>query len=151
MTALLEGNHDETKKGSKKPIIWYDEANDAFDAMKCALLDKLKLWLINLDKGFMLRTNASDYAVEMVSQQVEDDGTHVPVALWSRVLAPGQRRTWEPGEEETYTIICALHKWAGHIGLPPVVVCRDHQSLQSRHKQHVDTPSGPAPRSAQWH
>ena len=37
-----------------------------------------------------------------------------------------------------------LPTWSGHIGLQPVVVCTDHQSLQSWHKEHVDTPSGPA-------
>ena len=47
--------------------------------------------------------------------------------------------------------MCALRKWSGHIGLQPVVVCTDHQSLQSWHKEHVDTPSGPAARRARWH
>ena len=41
-------------------------------------------------------------------------------------------------------------KGSGHIGLQPVVVCTDHQSLQSWHKEHVDTPSGPAARRARW-
>ena len=144
MTALLKGNRDETKKGSKKPIIWDDEANDSFEAMKRALLDKLRLWLINPNKGFVLRTYALDYAVGAVLEQVEDDRTHVPVAFWSRVLAPGQRRTCTPRERETYAIICAPRKWAGHIGLQPVVVCTDHQSWPSWHKEHVHTPSGPA-------
>ena len=50
-----------------------------------------------------------------------------------------------------YAIVCALRKWSGHIGLQPVVVCTDHQSLQSWHKEHVDTPQGPAARRARWH
>ena len=54
-------------------------------------------------------------------------------------------------EKETYAIVCALRKWSGHIGLQPVVVCTDHQSLQSWHKEHVDTPSGLAARRARWH
>ena len=86
-----------------------------------------------------------------VLEQVRDDGTHVPVAFWSRILAEGQRRTWTAREKETYAIVCALRKWSGHIGLQPVVVCTDHQSLQSWHKEHVDTPSGPAARRARWH
>ena len=45
----------------------------------------------------------------------------------------------------------ALRKWSGHIGLQPVVVCTDNQSLQSWRKEHVDTPSGPAERRARWH
>ena len=32
-----------------------------------------------------------------------------------------------------------------------MVVCTDHQSLQSWHREHVDTPSGPAARRARWH
>ena len=92
----------------------------------------------------MLRTDASDYAVGAVLEQIRDDRSHVPVAFWSRILAEGQRRTWTAREKETYAIVCALRKWSGHIGLQPVVVCTDHQSLQSWHKEHVDTPSGPA-------
>ena len=38
----------------------------------------------------------------------------------------------------------ALRKRAVYIALHPVTVCSDHQSLQSWHKEHVDTPSGPA-------
>ena len=32
-----------------------------------------------------------------------------------------------------------------------MVVCTDHQYLQSWHKEHVNTPSGPAARRARWH
>ena len=32
-----------------------------------------------------------------------------------------------------------------------MVVCTDHQSLQSWNKEHVDTASGPAVRRARWH
>ena len=103
------------------------------------------------DKGFVLRTDASDYAVGAVLEKIRDDGSHVPVAFWSRILAEGQRRTWTAREKETYAIVCALRKWSGHIGLQPVVVCTDHQSLQSWHEEHVDTPSGPAARRAGWH
>ena len=99
----------------------------------------------------MLRTDASDYAAGAVLEQVREDGSHVPVAFWSRVLAEGQRRTWTARERETYAIICALRKWSGHIGLQPIVVCSNHQRLQSWHKEHVDTPFGPAARRARWH
>ena len=102
------------------------------------------------DKGFVLRTDASDYAVGAVLKKVRDDGSHVPVAFWSRILAESQRRTWTAREEETYAIVCALRKWSGHFGLQLVVVCTDHQSLLSWHKEHVDTPSGLAARRARW-
>ena len=44
----------------------------------------------------------------------------------------GQRRTWTPPETEVYANVMALRK-------------------QSRHKEHVYTPSGPASRRARWH
>ena len=78
------------------------------------------------DKGFVLQTDASDYAVSAVLEQVRDDGSHVPVAFWSRFLTEGQRGTWTAREKETYAIVCALRKWSGHIGLQPIAVCTDH-------------------------
>ena len=73
------------------------------------------------------------------------------MAFRSRVLAEGQRRTWTARKKERYAIIRALPKWCGHIGLQPIVVCTDHQNLQSWHKEHVDTPSGAPARRAWWH
>ena len=128
---MLQVGKFDGRKGSKKKLAWTPEAEDAFNRLKERLLGQLGLFLVDPDKGFVLRTDASDYAVGAVLEQVRDDGTHVPVAFWSRILAEGQRRTWTAREKETYAIVCALRKWSGHIGLQPVVVCTDHQSLQS--------------------
>ena len=144
---LQVGNFDR-RKGSKKKLAWTPEAEDAFSRLKERLLVQLGLFLVDPDKGFVLRTDASDYAVGAVLEQVQDDRSHVPVAFWSRILAEGQCRTWTAREKERYAIVCALRKWSGHIGLQLVVVCTDHQSLKSWHKDHVDTPSGPAAREA---
>ena len=73
------------------------------------------------------------------------------MAFWGGILAEGQRETWTPLEKEAYAIVMALIKWAGYIALHPVRVCTDHQSLQPWHKEHVDTPWGPASRRAGWH
>ena len=151
MTTMLKGNREETKKGSEKALLWNDESNRAFEGMKQALLSAVGLHLVDPDRRFVLRTHASDYAVGAVLEQVLDDGRHVPVAFWNRVLAESQRWTWTPREKEAYAIVLALRKWAGYIALHPVTVCTDHQSLQSWHKEHVDTPSGPASRRARWH
>ena len=145
---MLQVGKFDGRKGSKKKLAWTPEAEDAFNSLKERLLGQLGLFMVDPDKGFVLRTDASDYAVGAVLEQIRDDGSHVPVAFWSRILAEGQRRTWTAREKETYAIVCALRKWSGHIGLQPVVVCSDHQSLQSWHKEHVDTPSGPAARRA---
>ena len=136
---MLQVGKFDGRKGSKKKLAWTPEAEDAFSCLKERLLGQLGLFLVDPDKGFVLRKDASDYAVGAVLEE-----SHVPVAFWSRILAEGQRRTWTAREKEMYAIVCALRKWSGHIGLQTVVVCTDHQSLQSWHKEHVDTPSGPA-------
>ena len=151
MTAMLKGNREETKKVSKKALVWNEESDRAFQGMKQALLSAVGLHLLDPNPGFFLRTDASDYAIGAVLEQMLDDGRHLPVAFRSRVLAEGQRRTSTPREKEAYAIVMALRKWAGYIALPPVTTCTDHQSLQSWQKGQVDTPSGPASRRARWH
>ena len=149
---LLKVGKQDGKKGVRKPVQWTIEAAKSFQSLKKELMKPLSLNLINPDQPFVLRTDSSDFAVGAVLEQVtlQEDGTavHHPVAFWSRVLTPGQKNTWTPREKEAYAIVCALRKWAGHIGLQPVTVCTDHQSLQSWHKELVDTPSGPAGRRA---
>ena len=148
---MLQVGKLDGRKWSRKKLAWTPEAKDAFSRLGERLLGQLGLFLVDPDKVFVLRTDASDYAVGAVLEQVRDDGSHVPVAVWSRILAEGQRGTLNAREKEMYATVCALGKWSGHSGLQPVVVCTDHQSLQSWQKEHVDTPSGPAARRAQWH
>ena len=100
MTTMLKGNREETKKGSKKALVWTAESDRAFKGMKQALLSAVGLHLVDPDRGFVLRTDASDYVVGAVLEQVLDDG----------VLAGGQRRTWTPREKEAYAIVMALRK-----------------------------------------
>ena len=87
MIAMLKGNREDTKKGSKKAVVWIDESDRAFEGMKQALLSGVSLHLVDPDGGFVLRTDASVYAIGAVLEQVLDDGRHGPVAFWSRVLA----------------------------------------------------------------
>ena len=140
----------ETKKGSKKPLVWNEESDPVFEGMKEVLLSAVGLHLEDPNRRFVLRTDASNYAIGAALEQVLDDGPHVPVAFLSGVMADCQRRTWTPREKE-YAIVMALRKWAGYILLPPVTVCTNHQSLQSWHKENTDTPSRPAFSRARWH
>ena len=69
------------RKGSKKKLAWTTGAEEGFDKLKERLFGQLGLFLMDLDKGFVLRTHASDYAVEAILEQVWCNGTHVPVAF----------------------------------------------------------------------
>ena len=83
MTAMLGGNREKTKKGSKKALVSNEESDCAFEGMKQALLSAMGLHLVDPDRGFVLCRDASDYAIGAVLEQVLDDGRHVPVAFWS--------------------------------------------------------------------
>ena len=114
-------------------------------------MEKLELELIDPDAPFILRCDASEYAVGAALEQPTSNGGTRPVGFFSRKLTTGQIKTWSPREKETYAIVEALKKWAGSIGTNPVVILTDHQALQSWHKELIDTPSGPAGRRARWH
>ena len=105
------------------------------------MCDNLSLQRVNRDKSFILRVDASKYAVGATLEQLMDENRKptpddvqakrtVPVAFMSRKLT-GSQRNWVPREQETYAIILALQKWESSIGLQPVLVLTDHQTLES--------------------
>ena len=49
MTTMLKGNREETKKGSKKALVWTAESDRAFEGMKQALLSAVGLHLADPD------------------------------------------------------------------------------------------------------
>jgi hypothetical protein len=157
----LKVPREEGKKGSKKQITWCLEDQKAFDEIKARLCSQLVLQRVNPDKPFILRADASKYAVGATLEQLIDEDRMptaddvrqqktVPVAFMSRKLTQSQRN-WVPREQETYAIIVALEKWESWIGLQPVLVLTDHQALEHWAKEVLDTPSGPLGRRSRWH
>ena len=128
LNAKLQLSREEGKKGSQKVLSWNEEEVQAFHDLKQALAKSLTLFNIQVDKPFVLRTDASGYAIGAVLEQ-ERDGKLVPVSFCSRKLTASQRK-WAPREQETYAIIMALRKWSGWIGYQLVLVMKDHRSLE---------------------
>jgi hypothetical protein len=137
------------KKGSTKPVDWDDQTREAFEVLKKALAEGLEVFRLEPDQPFVLKTDASDFAIGAVLEQ-EREGKWVPVAFYSRKLSKHQLN-WTAREKETYAIVAALRKWAGWIGFQPLVVKTDHKSLEDWVTEQVDTPSGPRGRRARWH
>ena len=157
----LKVPRDIGKKGSKQKVEFDAEDLAAFQELKNRLVSGLALQRVNPDKPFVLRVDASGYAVGATLEQLREgdqkptaqdvmERKTIPVAFMSRKLAEGQRK-WTPRELETYAIILALQKWESWIGLQPVLVLTDHQSLESWAREVLDTPSGPVGRRARWH
>ncbi len=161
LSEKLKVGREDGKKGSKKPVQWDPESVKAFESLKHKLAQQLELFQLQPDKPFVMRCDASDFAIGAVLEQVhpDEDSTAqididqtrlVPVSFFSRKLT-GSQLNWTPREKETCAIVAALRKWAGHIGFQPVIVATDHRSLQHWVTEHVDTPSGPRGRRARWH
>ena len=121
-------------------MTWTTEDQTAFDEVRQRLCSKLVLQRVNPNKPFVLRVDASKYAVGATLEQLEGEDRMptandvkekktVPVAFMSRKLTPGQRN-WVPREQETYAIILALQKSESWIGLQPVLVLTDHKALE---------------------
>ena len=81
MYAKLQLNKIDGKKGSKKPLVWKPNEIEAFHNLKKALTKELELFHVNPDKPFVLKTDASMYAIGAVLEQ-EVEEKLVPVGFF---------------------------------------------------------------------
>ena len=159
---LLKVGRKDGKAGSQRPVTFGPREKEAFQAIKDKLQGQLELYTLSPDRPFVLRVDASGWAVGAALEQfiepqegmpTQDEVKRlkrVPVAFCSRKLTSNQLN-WTPREKETYAIILALEKWASWIGFQPVLVLTDHKSLENWVTEQLDTPSGPVGRRARWH
>ena len=57
------------KKGFFKPVAWDDRSRAAFESLKNALKEGLQVFQLEPDQPFVLRTDASDFAIGAVLEQ----------------------------------------------------------------------------------
>ena len=67
----LKVGRDQGKKGSKVPITWDEEDQLRFDELKEKLCSRLELQITNPDRAFVLRVDASQFAVGGVLEQLK--------------------------------------------------------------------------------
>ena len=103
LTAKLRVSKEDGRKGSQLALLWTEEEIEAFENIKVALAKALSLHHIQVDKPFILRTDASAYAMGAVLEQ-ERDGKLVPVCFCSRKLAKTQRN-WAPGNNKRMPLL----------------------------------------------
>ena len=98
LTSKLQLKREDGKKGSQVLLKWQPHEIKAFEDLKKALAQKLQLFQIQVDKPFVLESDASTFAVGAVlKQQIE--GKWCPVAFFSRKLT-GSQRKWTPGSRK---------------------------------------------------
>ena len=153
----------EGKKGSIVKVRWDEESVHDFEDTKKALCQALSLQNLRVDQPFVLRVDASGKAVGAALEQVPNGveaktvdeglshGKTVPIGFMSRKPTESQMETWDLRGKECYAIISALEKWAGWIGLQPVVILTDHKALENWTTEVLETTFGIAGRRARRH
>ncbi|GFU69953.1 retrovirus-related Pol polyprotein from transposon 297 [Trichonephila clavipes] len=122
---------------------WSEEEEKAFQTLKQCLVSPPILKQADFSKSFLIRTDASNYALEAVLLQGEDKEEH-PVEFTSRLLNPAERN-YSTTEREALAVVCALEKFRGYVDGASITVASDHQPL--RWLMKLKSPTG---RLARW-
>ena len=105
LSEKLKLDKNEGKRGSQKAVIFNYEEIECFHRLKSLLVSGLEVLIPNPDRPFMIRVDASRYAVGAVLEQNPDSdatpptveaalaGRLKPVGFFSRKLTSGQRRS----------------------------------------------------------
>lgn len=130
-----------TKK--KAAWVWRDEQQNAYDELKRRLTSSPILKQADESKPYIIKTDASNYALGAILVQGEGVEEH-PVEYASRLLTAAERN-YSTTEREALAVIWALEKFRGYIEGTKVTVVTDHQALK-----WIMTIKSPTGRLARW-
>ncbi|GFT35704.1 retrovirus-related Pol polyprotein from transposon 17.6 [Trichonephila clavipes] len=130
---------------TKKKVKWqwgFDQQN-AFQTLKNSLTTPPLLKQADCTKPYIIRTDASNYALGAVLLQGEGSDEH-PIEYASRLLTPAERN-YSTTEREALAVVWALKKFRGYIEGTEITVASDHQPL--KWLLNLKSPTG---RLARW-
>ena len=130
-----------TRKSS--PWTWGDAQERAFQTLKTLLTTAPVLRQADETMPFMIRTDASAYAIGAALLQGEGPDEQ-PIEYASRLLNDAEKN-YHTTEREALAIVWALKKFHAYIECSSVKVATDHQPL--RYLMNLKSPSG---RLARW-
>ena len=118
-----------TRKGTR--FLWSDEAQNAFDALKAALLLTPVLAFPVPDRRVILDTDASEVAIGSVLSQVVE-GHERPIAFFSRIMSQTQRN-YCATRRELLAVIASFQHFRHYLLNVEIVLRTDHHSLKWLH------------------
>lgn len=121
--------HVLTKKESD--FMWNESAAEAFQTLKHRFTTAPILVYADVNKVFVIETDASDFAVGCVLSQHDDENVLHPVAFYSKKLNDVERR-WPVHDKELYGIVVAFRQWRQYLqgSRHQIIVYTDHRNLQ---------------------
>jgi hypothetical protein len=119
---------DLTKKGQPTKVVWKDSHDRAFGKLKAIISASPILRLPDLEKPFVVRTDASECGLGAILLQ-EEGGVLWPVAYASKKLLP-REVNYSTIEKECFAIIWGILKFQRYLFGGEFILEMDHQSLQ---------------------
>lgn len=116
-----------TKKN--QPWMWGEAQANAFNELKRLLTSSPILVQPDYTRPFILRTDASGYALGAALLQGETPQDERPIAYASRLLIAAERN-YSTTEREALAVVWAVEKFRGYIDGHRVLVRSDHQPLK---------------------
>ena len=141
------------------PVHMTQDMIDAVNTLKSLLKNHVVLDVVDPSKPFIIRVDASGYAIGgVLEQEPTEGGQPRPIAFFSRKLTGNmkdrsQQCGWTPREQETYALVIGLAKFQSWIGGQQVIIkaMTDHKALESWYSERLDCKSGPLGRRGRWH
>ncbi len=126
---------DLTKKGQPNKVIWGASQQKAFDTLKGLLTRDPVLKLPELEKPFVLRTDASEIGLGAILLQEQDD-VLFPIAYASKKLLP-RERNYSVVEKECLAVVWGVEKFHRYLFGREFILQTDHQPLLYLNKAKV--------------
>jgi hypothetical protein len=114
--------------------VWHSEHEQAFLALKQALISAPVLALPDFSKQFEIETDVSDNGIGAVLHQ---DGH--PIAFVSKALGP-RHQALSTYEKECLAILMAAEHWRSYLINSEFIIRTDHKSLIHLDDQRLTTP-----------
>lgn len=109
--------------------IWGPEQSQAFNDLKQLLTSAPVLVQPDFNSPFILRTDASNYALGAVLLQGEGNHQERPIEYASRLLNNAERN-YSTTEREALAVVWAVERFRAYLDGQPVVIGSDHQPLR---------------------
>ena len=126
-SAITAPLSDLTRKGLPNKVEWGNAQNNAFTDLKKALVSPPLLRLPDIEKEFVLRTDASDVGIGCVLLQ-QHEGELFPVSYASRKLL-SRERNYSVIERECLGLVWAVQKFHVYLYGREFVLQTDHEPL----------------------
>ncbi|GFO12743.1 Zinc finger protein [Plakobranchus ocellatus] len=131
-------SRDLVRKGQPNIVNWGDSQERAYNSLKVAVTSKPVLQLPDVNKKFVLRTDASDRGLGAALMQ-ENEGTPFPVAYASKKLTDRERK-YSVTERKALAIVWGVKKFSLYLYGSLFNLQTDHGALQFLNAAKFDSP-----------